>query len=131
LISVSYFHSGLGWLQRKGIAMGTITLTFKHYTDDSGVEHLDIENHLTGGIPGTQEERTFDGVERKRSDMHFGPQLFYAKRRTPGDNEGLLEFLVKGWTEDTLQNGLIETQVRADTPEGVAGWRELHVSIGD
>lgn len=107
--------------------MGTITLNFKHYTDDSNVEHLDIENYITGGIPGTQEERSFDGVERKHSDMHFGPQLFYAKRRAPEDNEGLSEFLTKGWTQDTLSNGLIETQVKADTPEGAPQWRELHV----
>ncbi|RXW21709.1 hypothetical protein EST38_g4159 [Candolleomyces aberdarensis] len=115
---------GIGWLKRKAIAIGTITLTFKHYKDDGGVEHFDIDNHLTGGIPGSREERPVDGAERKRSDMHFGPQLFYTKRRTPGDKQGLSEFSSKGWTEDTLEDGLIETQIRADTKG--AGWRELH-----
>ncbi|TEB20740.1 hypothetical protein FA13DRAFT_1742665 [Coprinellus micaceus] len=120
-------HESIGWIKRKAFAIGTVTLTFKHYTDKDGVEHFDIDNHLTGGIPGTQERRPVDSVERERSDMHFGPQLFYTKRRAPNDVEGLSEFLKGNWTEDTLENGLLETDVKSDTAKSRTSWLERHV----
>jgi hypothetical protein len=124
----NYLRAGIGWIKRKAFAIGTVTLTFKHYTDKDGVEHFDIDNHLTGGIPGTQERRPVDGVERERSDMHFGLQLFYTKRRAPNDVEGLSEFLKGNWTKDTLENGLLETDVKSDTARSRTSWLERHVS---
>ncbi|KAJ3530261.1 hypothetical protein NMY22_g8646 [Coprinellus aureogranulatus] len=117
---------GIGWIKRKAISIGTITLTFKHFIDDKGVEHFDIDNHLTGGIPGSQEKRPVDGVERPRSDMHFGPQLFYTKRRAPNDVDGLSHFLKNGWTKDTLENGLLETEIKSDTAKSGTKWSEKH-----
>lgn len=34
---------GVGWLKRKAISMGTVTLDIKHYKDDAGIEHVDID----------------------------------------------------------------------------------------
>ena len=124
----NYLREGIGWIKRKAFAIGTVTLTFKQYTDKDGVEHFDIDNHLTGGIPGTQERRQIDGVERERSDMHFGPQLFHSRRRAANDVEGLSDFLKANWTEDTLENGLLETDVKSDTAKSRTSWLERHVS---
>ena len=33
---------GVGWLKRKAISLGTVTLDIKHYKDDDGVEHIDL-----------------------------------------------------------------------------------------
>ena len=50
---------------RKLIASVTITLYVKHYKDDNGVEHIDIEQIGTGGFKGNYEERQLDGQVRK------------------------------------------------------------------
>jgi len=44
----------------------------KHYKSDEGVEHVDIDQTLTGGIPASSENRILDGVERKKEDELFG-----------------------------------------------------------
>jgi hypothetical protein len=84
LISVSYFHSGLGWLQRKGIAMGTTTLTSKHYTDDSGVEHLDIENHLTGWHTGHPRRTHFSWRRNEAQRYAFRSSALLCKAKGTG-----------------------------------------------
>lgn len=40
--------------------MATITLHVKHYKDSEGVEHIDIDQTLTGGIKGTTENRVLN-----------------------------------------------------------------------
>ncbi|KAF6753875.1 hypothetical protein DFP72DRAFT_900727 [Ephemerocybe angulata] len=121
-------YQGIGWIKRKAIAIGTITLTVTHTTSPSGDENITIDNHLTGGIPGSREERPLDGEERGRSDMHFGKTLFYTKRVSVKDAEPLSGFLKGGkWTDDTVEAGLIETKIRADVGNGKAGWVEHHI----
>ncbi|KAG6878645.1 hypothetical protein C0993_001168 [Termitomyces sp. T159_Od127] len=34
---------GVSWFKRKAISLGTITLKVKHYKDDEGIEHVDID----------------------------------------------------------------------------------------
>jgi hypothetical protein len=63
---------GVGWFKRNVIALSTITLSVKHYKDDGGVEHIDIDQTVTGGIPGTSEDRILDWVERHKEDGLFG-----------------------------------------------------------
>jgi hypothetical protein len=63
---------GVGWFMRNAIAMATITLSVKHTKDDGGVEHIDIDQTITGGIPGTSEDRTLDWAERHKKDGLFG-----------------------------------------------------------
>lgn len=54
------------------IGLATITLYVKHYKDDDSVEHIDIKQTLTGGIEGTEENRTLDWKERSVEDRVFG-----------------------------------------------------------
>jgi hypothetical protein len=55
------------------IGLATVTLHVNHYKDDSGVEHIDIKQTLTGGIEGTQEDRILDWATRSHEDKLFGP----------------------------------------------------------
>lgn len=57
---------------RKLIAYATITLYVKHYKDDEGNEHIDIDQIGTGGFSGNKEERTLTWKDREVNDPVFG-----------------------------------------------------------
>lgn len=111
---------GVPWWKRKAIGLGSVSLSVKHFKDDAGVEHVDIDQTLTGGIPGTTERRTLTWTERENEDHLFGP-VIGKSRRTKVD---VLEddFLKKGWTEDTLEHGVIQSYVESDTPKSGTTW---------
>ncbi|KAJ7092578.1 hypothetical protein C8R44DRAFT_891035 [Mycena epipterygia] len=111
---------GVGWLKRKAISLGTVTLDIKHYKDDGGVEHVDIDQTLTGGIPGTREERILSWTERENEDHLFGAVIGKTRRVQASELEE--EFLKKDWTADTLEHGLIESYVYSDTPKSGTTW---------
>ena len=87
----------ISWLTRKAIGLATVTSTIQHYASaadpasadapapaageaaadtkgDAGapVAHIDMEQHLTGGIRGTTEERTLDWQWRSHANYLFG-----------------------------------------------------------
>ncbi|KAL0951390.1 hypothetical protein HGRIS_008086 [Hohenbuehelia grisea] len=111
---------GVGWLTRKAISMGSLTLTIKHYKNDAGVEHIDIDQTLTGGIPGTKEERVLNWEDRIHHDHIFGHVVGKSKRVKVEDIEE--EHLKKDWTEDTLAHEIIYTYVESDTPKSGTTW---------
>ena len=75
---------GVGWFKRNVIGLSTITLFVKHYKDTEGIEHIDIDQTVTGGIPGTSENRILDWVERHKEDGLFGyVGKFYQKLGQP------------------------------------------------
>lgn len=39
---------GISWFKRQAIKYATITLYVKHYRDDAGFEHIDIDQTITG-----------------------------------------------------------------------------------
>ncbi|KAK7041695.1 hypothetical protein VNI00_008984 [Paramarasmius palmivorus] len=112
---------GFGWLKRKAIGVAYITLTIKNYKDANGVEHLDCAQHLTGGIPANNEERTLNWDEKSYSDFNFGHVRDKAKRITD-INEIQDEFLKTGWTADTLEHGVVQTVMTSDTPKSGRTW---------
>jgi len=111
---------GVSWLTRRAIGLATITLYVKHYKDNDNVEHIDIDQRLTGGLPGTTENRTLDWTFRENSDYLFGPVLGRSRRVSLDriDNE----FLRKGWLPDTEQHGAINSYVKSDTPKSDKTW---------
>lgn len=64
---------GISWVKRKLIGSITITLYVKHYKDDEGKEHIDIEQIGTGGFKGNTELRIADWTFRSTDDPLFGP----------------------------------------------------------
>ena len=111
---------GVGWLKRRAISLATVTLYVKHYKDDSGVEHIDIEQKLTGGIPGTTEKRILDWTFREHDDSLYG--AVRGKSRRVKLDEIETEFLKKGWLEDTEEHGGINAYAQSDTAKSGRSW---------
>lgn len=110
---------GLSWLTRHAIALATVTLYIRHYKDDGGIEHIDIDQTLTG-IPGTSEYRTLDWTLREHEDYLFGPVVGRSRRVKVNEIEN--EFLRDGWLRDTVQDGAINSYVKSDTPRSNTTW---------
>ena len=85
---------GVSWFTRRAIALSTITLYVRHYKDDDGVEHIDIDQTLTG-IPGTSENRILDWTFREHDDYLFGSVLGKTRRANVDEIEN--EYLKEGW----------------------------------
>jgi hypothetical protein len=110
---------GVSWFARRAIALSTITLYVRHYKGDDGVEHIDIDQTLTG-IPGTSENRTLDWTFREHDDYLFGPVLGKTRRANVDEIEN--EFLREGWLPDTVRDGVIHSYVKSDTPKSNTSW---------
>ncbi|KAL5340189.1 NADP-dependent oxidoreductase domain-containing protein [Aspergillus crustosus] len=74
---------GVAWLIRKGIGAATTTLQFTSTTEPSSsspssssstepATNITMRQTLTGGIPGSSEERITDWVERERANHIYG-----------------------------------------------------------
>jgi len=111
---------GVGWLTRKTISLATITLNIKHYNDDNNVEHIDIDQTLTGGIKGTSENRTLDWTERENSDHVFGPVL--SKSRHVSLEEVEDPFLKDGFSSDVKETGIVLSFAKSDTEKSNRTW---------
>ncbi|KAJ7275197.1 hypothetical protein B0H12DRAFT_1086204 [Mycena haematopus] len=113
-------HQGISWVKRTIISTATITLAVKHYKDDAGIEKIDIDQTLTGGIPGTREERTLTWTERHTNDSLFGYMVGKSRRCQVSELEE--EFLKKDWTADTIEHGVVQSYVESDTPQSGTSW---------
>ncbi|KAJ7861606.1 hypothetical protein B0H13DRAFT_2072711 [Mycena leptocephala] len=111
---------GISWVKRTAISMATVTLAIKHYKSDEGVEKIDIDQTITGGIPGTREERTLSWTERSTEDGLFG--FVTGKSRRCQVSELDEEFLKNNWTADTLEHGVVQSYVVSDTPKSGTTW---------
>jgi hypothetical protein len=118
---------GVSWFKRRAISMFTLTLLVKHYTDEGGFEHVDIQQTLSGGMSGTTEERTLDWEERNRNDDVFGALIAQTKRVKVEEVDD--EFLRSGWTEDAVEDGLILNVARSDTPKSGMEWKAEQVRL--
>ncbi|KAL4751751.1 hypothetical protein BDW72DRAFT_87237 [Aspergillus terricola var. indicus] len=68
---------GLSWFMRTTLSWVTITLNTKQYQDaehpeDKTIQHIDVDNIVTGGVQGTSEARVTDWKKREHSDTIFG-----------------------------------------------------------
>jgi len=111
---------GVGWFTRKAIGLATLTLDVKHYKDDSGVEHIDVDQTLTGGIKGTSENRILDWGERNNSDHVFGDVISKSHRIDP--DELSEAHLKNGWLPEVKTDGAIHTLARSDTEKSHRIW---------
>jgi hypothetical protein len=119
-------QQGVGWITRTAISRSTITVKINHYKDDSGVEHIDIDQSLSVG-GGSTEKRTLDWQERENQDRIFGAVVGQSRRTAYGDVAD--EWLKADWTEDTKEHGLIDALARSDTPKSKTTWEAHMVSI--
>ena len=110
----------------KAIKAATITLFIKHYIDDNGAEHIDIDQTLTGGIGGSTETRVLDWQEREHNDRIFGPVV--GKARRIDLDEVMEEYLRNGWTDDTEEHGVIDAYARSNTSKSGKTWTSEQVN---
>jgi hypothetical protein len=115
-------QQGVGWIARKAISAATVTIKIKHYTDESGVEHIDIDQ-----AGGKTEERMLDWAESEKTGGIFGPTVTQS-RRTPVA-EITEAWLKEGWTKDTVEHGIVESFVRSNTQKDKTTWENHAVSI--
>jgi hypothetical protein len=116
---------GMPWLQRKAINLGSLTLKVKHDKSD-GPERIVIEQFITGGIPGTTDERVLVWDPISRDDRIFGPALLQNRRIEISNIDD--EYLKGNWSEDTIRDQPIETIFRSDTSKSGKTWVTRQVS---
>jgi hypothetical protein len=109
------------------IKFGTVTLSVKHFKDENAVEHIDIGQTVTGGIPGTREIRMLTWKEQGNNDHVFGYYIGKS-RRVPVDQLDVA-FLKEGWTADTIEHGLVQSYVESDTAKSGTSWIADQVSL--
>ncbi|KAL4913372.1 hypothetical protein BDW62DRAFT_192677 [Aspergillus aurantiobrunneus] len=68
---------GLSWFMRTTLAWVSVTLKTKQYQSpehptDKTIQHIDVDNVVTGGVQGTSELRITDWKKREHSDTIFG-----------------------------------------------------------
>jgi len=122
------YLQGVGWLKRRVITTGTVTLYVKHYKDADNIEHIDIDQTLTGGVPASKEERTLWWKDRETYDSTFG-YVVGKSRRVKAEELGEA-FLKEGWTADTFERGLVQSYVESDTPRSKTTWIANQVNSG-
>ncbi|KAI0375411.1 hypothetical protein BV20DRAFT_933477 [Pilatotrama ljubarskyi] len=112
---------GVGWFTRKAIRMATLYLTVKHFKDESGVEHIDIDQVLSGGVGSSNEHRILDWEERPHEDSVFGAVLSKSRRVPLSDVEH--EWLKKDWLDESFDDGaIIYTCAKSDTAKSGRTW---------
>lgn len=103
--------------------MGTVTLAVKHgKKDDDGilVETINIGQTISGGIPGTAENRILNWKERDNEDHLFGAVKGRSRRVKLDDLEN--DWLKNGWLPDTIENGAIQSYVQSNTEKSGTDW---------
>lgn len=114
-------------MTRKIIAVATITLDIRHYRDDNAMEHIDIDQTLTGGISGTSERRILDWTMRSREDHIFGAVLGKSRRIKIEDIDE--PYLKKDWSLDTIEHHAVQAYVESDTPKSKTTWTVTQVKF--
>jgi len=102
---------GVGWMTRKTLSYATVTVKLTHTTNDAGVETIQVDNTVTGGIKGSSETRILDWEWRSQTDHVWGTFKSRARRVNIADVE--VEYLKTGWEEGT--ESLIE--IESDSTE--------------
>jgi len=110
----------VSWAKRNLIYYSTITLYAKHYKDDDGVEHVDIDQTLSG-IPASSENRTLDWTVREKEDPTFGHVVSQTRRIKVEEVED--DFLKRNWLPDTHEHGVVQSLVESDTPKSKLTWK--------
>lgn len=111
---------GVPWMKRKIISSITVTLYTKHYFSEDGLEHIDIQQVGSGGFKGNFEPRVLDWTERERNDGLFGQIVGKSRHLKVEDIED--EWQREGWSDDTLEHGVIESLVWSNTPKSGKVW---------
>lgn len=98
----------------------------KHSKDDAGIEHIEVDQILTGGISGVKEIRHLDWSEHETSDHIYGPLITKSRRFNVEEHD--IAFLKEGWLPDTLEHRAINGYAKSDTAKSGTTWSAEQVS---
>jgi hypothetical protein len=110
---------GVTWLTRKALTHSKLTLKIKHDKDSENVERIEIEQNVAG-LRSTQEIRILDWTEREHQNLIWGDVIGKSKRSKVSDL--VEEYLQEGWSEDTVQHGVVYSHARSDTSKTSLKW---------
>jgi hypothetical protein len=116
---------GVTWISRTAISYATVTLYVNHYKDENGIEHIDTDQTLTGGVPGTSEKRILDWTPRGHYDYVFGAVTGKSRRFKVDEIED--KFLKDGWLPDTQEHGVICSWIESDRERSAYSWTSYEV----
>ncbi len=116
---------GVTWISRTAISYATVTLYVNHYKDENGIEHIDTDQTLTGGVPGTTEKRILDWTPRGHYDYVFGAVTGKSRRLKVDEIED--KFLKDGWLPDTQEHGVICSWIESDRERSGYSWTSYEV----
>lgn len=106
--------------------MGMIAphVAIKHYTDDSNVEHMEIQQSVSD-TRKNEEHRVLNWSELKQENPIFGPTVVMSRRVQLAELGA--EWLKKGWLPESFVGGAIVYHlVKA---EGDTAWSMEQVTI--
>lgn len=116
---------GVTWFNRTAISYATVSLYVNHYKDENGVEHIDTDQRLTGGVPGTIENRILDWTPITHYDYVFGAIIGKSRRLKVVEIDD--HFLKDGWLSDTQEHGVICSQIESDRDKSGYSWTSYEV----
>ncbi|KAF8580939.1 hypothetical protein K439DRAFT_1636605 [Ramaria rubella] len=125
---------GVGWITRKAIGAAPVTQHVKQYVDDKGIEHIDVESVLPGGLKSV-ELRVVDNSEQHDKDDLFGHIIRKSSRvkrsqitheylkgnshEAEGEEDGVLRLVVSSDTEKSKNTWVLEQIWGFETIDGV------------
>ncbi|KAJ7115155.1 hypothetical protein C8R44DRAFT_628951, partial [Mycena epipterygia] len=98
-------YQGIGLLKRKAVGFATVTLCLNHYKDADGVEHLDIE---AIGVDRFSETHVLTWAETTIESPLLGSIVCKMRRIKAEELDD--EYLKTGWTADTIDHSLIQSE---------------------
>ncbi|KAK4897705.1 hypothetical protein LTR27_004477 [Elasticomyces elasticus] len=111
---------GVGFIIRQAVQYSTITVTVKHYTGEDGKEHLDQKQVSTGGITN-EDLRKLDWEWNEVENFIWGKVR--GRNRVTKVSELDDDFLKQGWSQDCVEDGVVETVSKSLT----SGWAATQI----
>lgn len=123
---------GVGWLSRQALRVSsiTVTITIKQYDDEEGLNHLDAEQQLSGGIKSTPEPRTIDWKVRTNHDATLGDVLgrtrvVESKNLEAEFGKDDVAFLGEGWDSQEQIQSFLKNEKKGWTTNQIWGFQSI------
>ncbi|MCJ1352047.1 MAG: hypothetical protein MMC33_002031 [Icmadophila ericetorum] len=121
---------GVPWIKRRAANYITLTDHLNQYTDDAGLDHVDVKQTVTGGFKGGVENRTLNWEVFEGPNETFGQvkdQCKWLGGVEELDQEHGAEFLKEGWIMDEGSGEQGKRLLLATMESVKLGWRSVAV----
>ncbi|KAF1983837.1 hypothetical protein K402DRAFT_465708 [Aulographum hederae CBS 113979] len=112
---------GVGFLMRKAMKIGTLTLNVTHTIDEDGNHTLATTAVPSGGFKGHTSARKLDGKQMQQKDFLFGECDVVPGVSKPSELED--EWLKEGWVEDLVFEETVENKKGGWKNHNCSGFR--------